>query len=106
MTIISSQHFIDWDIVENKINELQGVEKVVIPCSYVGFIDGIEYAMQNNCHHTLAAARELGIEIEYSIGSDPEDLTGEDLLEQRYNDGDWYNVENSNPAYDKFDLVW
>lgn len=106
MTIISSQHFINWEIVETKMEEIKGMDKVVIPCTYVGFINGIEYAMQNDNHHALAAARELGIEIEFNISNDSEDLEGETLLEQRYNDGDWYNVETSNPAYDEFDLVW
>lgn len=106
MTIISSQHFINWEIVETKMEEIKGMDKVVIPCTYVGFINGIEYAMQNDNHHTLAATRELGIEIEFNITNDSEDLEGETLLEQRYNDGDWYNVETSNPAYDEFNLVW
>ena len=106
MTIISSQHFVDWNIIEKKMEEIKDMSKVIIPCSYVGYIDGIEYAMQNNGHHTLAAARELGIEVEFVTEPDSEDLEGENLLEQRYNDGDWYNVETSNPAYDQFDLVW
>ncbi len=106
MTIISSQHFINWDIVEEKMAEIQNLDKVIIPCSYVGIIDGVEYAMQNDLHHTLAAARELGIKVEFEITSDTEDLEGEELLTQRYNDGDYYNVETSNPAYDEFDLIW
>ena len=106
MTIISSQHFIEWEIVEEKMEELKDADKVVIPCSYVGFINGVEYAMQNDGHHTLAAARELVIEVEFEIAADTEGLEGEELLENRYNDGDWYSVEISNPAYDEFDLVW
>ena len=106
MTIISSQHFVDWEIIEKKMEEIKGLDKVVIPCSYVGYIDGIEYSMQNNGHHTLAAARELGIEVEFVTEPDSEGLEGQELLEQRYNDGDWYNVETSNPAYEQFDLVW
>lgn len=106
MTIISSQHYINWDIVEEKMEEIQGMEKIEITCSYVGFIDGTEYAMQNDGHHTLAAARELGIPVEFTVQDDCEGLTGNDLLEQRYNDGDWYKVESSNPAYEKFNLVW
>lgn len=106
MKIISSQHFIDWEIVESKMEEIKDMDKVVIPCSYVGFIDGVEYAMQNDGHHTLAAARELDIEVEFETSADSEDLEGEELLENRYNDGDWYNVETSNPAYYEFDLVW
>lgn len=46
MTIISSQHYIDWDIVESKMLNIADVDEVVIPCSYVGIIDGVEYAMQ------------------------------------------------------------
>lgn len=106
MKIISSQHFIDWEILERKMEEIKDMEKVVVPCSYVGFIDGVEYAMQNDGHHTLAAARELGIEIEFEISADSEDLEGEELLDARYNDGDWYDVETSDPAYDEFNLVW
>lgn len=106
MTIISSQHYINWDIVEQKMKEIQGQGKVEIPCSYVGFIDGVEYAAQNDGHHTLAAARELGIPVEYIVNDDCEGLTGEELLDQRYMDGDWYDVESSDPAYEKFKLVW
>lgn len=106
MTIISSQHFIDWEIVERKMNEIKDMEKIVIPCTYVGFIDSVEYALQNDNHHTLAAARELGIDVEFDITPDSENLEGESLLEQRYNDGDWYNVETSNPSYNEFDLTW
>lgn len=106
MTIISSQHYINWDIVKEKMKEIKGQEKVEIPCSYVGFIDGVEYAMQNNGHHMLAAARELGIPFEFVVNYDCEGLSGKELLGQRYNDGDWYDVERSNPAYEKFDLVW
>lgn len=106
MKIISSQHYIDWDIVESKMEEIKEKIKVVIPCSYVGFIDGVEYTMQNDGHHTLAAARELGIEVVFETGTDSEGLEGEELLLNRYNDGDWYNVETSNPAYEQFDLIW
>jgi len=106
MTIISSQHYINQDIVERKMTEIKDREYVLIPCSYVGIIDGVEYAMQNDGHHTLAAARELGLEIRFSVDDDPEGLTGEELLESRYMDGDYYDVETSNPAYDDFTFVW
>lgn len=106
MTYISSQHYIDWAIVEDKIAELEGTERVEIPCSYVGEIDGVEYAMQNDSHHTLAAARELGLEVVYVVDDDCEGLTGEALLDARWMDGDWYNVETSDPANCIFDLIW
>ena len=106
MTYISSQHYIDAEIVEEKKAELEGVTEVVIPCTYVGVIDGVEYAMQNDKHHTLAAARELGIPVVFDVEDDAEGLTGEALREVRYNDGDYYNVETSDPMSDIFDLIW
>lgn len=106
MKYISSQHYIDAEIVEAKKAELEGVTEVVIPCTYVGLIDGVEYAMQNDKHHTLAAARELGIPVVFDVEDDPEGLTGEELLETRYNDGDYYDVETSDPMSEIFDLIW
>lgn len=108
MTYISSQHYIDWAIVEEKMDALKasGATSVTIPCSYVGYIDGVEYAMQNDKHHTLMAARELGLNIEFEVSADSEGLEGEDLLEARYNDGDWYNVETSDPYTGEVDFIW
>lgn len=106
MKYISSQHYIDAEIVEAKKAELEGVTEVVIPCTYVGTIDGVEYAMQNDKHHTLAAARELGIPVVFDVEDDPEGLNGEELLEARYNDGDYYDVETSDPMSEIFNLIW
>ena len=77
MRIISSQHYLDWDIVEEKINEIKGMEKVEVPCCEIGEIDGEEYAVQVDGHHTLAAARELGIPTEFTFEEDPDGLEGE-----------------------------
>ena len=104
--IVSSQHFIDWDIVEKKMEELSGCDCVTIPCWDIGEVDGIEMAIQADGHHTLAAARELGIKIKFDLIEEPEHLTGETALDAHYNDGDWYNVETSNPSTDSFDLIW
>lgn len=106
MKYISSQHYINWDVVEEKMEALKGADRVVIPFSYVGEIDGEEYAAQCDGHHTLAAARELGIEVVFEVKDDPEGLTGEELLDARYIDGDWYDVGTSDPAAEQFDLVW
>ncbi len=106
MTIISSQHHIDWNIVEHKMEELSGQAFVEIPCYEIGEIDGEEYAIQADGHHTMTAARELGIEVRFSFSPDPESLTGEAALDARWNDGDWYNVETSNPGCEEFDLIW
>lgn len=106
MKIISSQHFIDWEIVENKIEQLNGAEFVEIPCYEIGEIDGEEMAIQADGHHTMAAARELGIEVRFIFAEDPEGLTGEAALDARWMDGDWYDVVASEPENDKFKFVW
>ena len=106
MTYISSQHYLNLEIVEEKMEELDGVSEVVIPCTYVGIIDGVEYAMQNDKHHTLAAARALGIPVVFEVSDDSEGLVGEELLDARYNDGDYYNVETSDPIHEQFDTIW
>lgn len=106
MKVISSQHFIDWDIVEEKMTAISGLEFVEIPCYEVGEIDGEEYAIQADGHHTLTAARELGIEVRFVYSEEPEGLTGEAALNAHWNDGDWYNVETSDPSIDNFDLIW
>lgn len=106
MKIISSQHYLDWNIVEEKMNKIKDMEVVSIPCCEIGEIDGEEYAVQVDCHHTLAAARELGIPVEFTFSEDPEGLSGDDYLQAHYMDGDWYNVEKSDPAEERFSLVW
>ena len=108
MMIVSSQRFIDWDIVEQKMDELSasGVSEVTIPCWSIGEVDGVEMAIQSDKHHTLAAARELGLAIRYEFSDEPEGLTGVAALDAHYNDGDWYNVETSDPASDSFDTIW
>lgn len=108
MKIISSQHYINAEIINEKVDQLnaEGATKVIIPCYYVGEIDGEEYAIQADGHHTLAAARELGLNIEFEVEEDPEGLEGEDLLDARYNDCDWYDVEESNPAHGELSFIW
>ena len=106
MKIISSQHYIDWSIVEHKMAEIFGTEFVEIPCYEIGEVDGEEFAIQADGHHTLAAARELGISIHFVFMAEPEGLHGEKALDAHWNDGDWYDVESSDPANDKFVLVW
>ncbi len=106
MKVISSQHHIDWDIVEEKMQKINGLDFVEIPCWSIGEVDGEEMAIQADGHHTLAAARELGVDVRFTFSDEPEGLTGEDAMNAHWNGGDWYDVESSNPAYDQFDLIW
>jgi len=106
MTYISSQHYIDEIRVEEKMENIKDATEVVIPCYYVGEIDGEEYAMQADCHHTLAAARALGLNVIFDVKKDPEGLSGEAMLDARWMDGDWYDVEKSDPMNNQFALIW
>ena len=112
MKIISSQGYINDKIVEEKIQNLQKneVSAVEIPCEEIGSLDGEEYAIQIDGHHTLAAARELGLEIKFVISGKVDDYeqydNTEDRLTAHYADSDWYYVETSNPYYNEFDMVW
>ena len=106
MKVISSQHYLDWNRVEEKMEEIKDADIVDIQCHAIGEIDGEEYAVQVDGHHTLAAARELGIEIEFLFDDDPEGLTGEEYLEAHWMDGDWYDVEKSNPLEERYSLIW
>ena len=106
MKVVSSQHYINWSTVEDKMNEISGSEYVEIPCYEIGEVDGEEFAIQADGHHTMAAARELGIEVRFVFTAEPEGLTGEAALDAHWNDGDWYDVKSSDPANDKFNLIW
>ena len=92
--IISSQRYLNEDVVEQKKEELKesGVESVDIPVTYVGDIDGTHYSIVRDGHHTMAAAKELGININFVQQDDSEGLTGNDLLEQRYIDSNYYDI--------------
>lgn len=106
MKVISSQHFIDWDIVENKMEQIIGSDFVEIPCYEIGEINGENMAIQADGHHTMTAARELGIEIRFTFSSEPEGLSGEDALNAHWNDGDWYDVESSDISCERFNTIW
>ncbi len=88
--IISSQRYLDWNIVEAKIALLQGVESLVLEAWDVKAYD---CAVLYNGHHTLAAARELNIPVSFVVVDHPEGIEGDNLLEQAWMDSDWYNVE-------------
>lgn len=92
MKIISSQRYIDDQTVETKKQELIGEESVNIPVVDIE-VDGIEYSVVVDGHHTMAAAKELGIAINFEHIEDSEGLTGIKFLEARYIDSDYYDIE-------------
>ena len=108
MTYISSQQYRDWEIVDEKVAELEAdnTQVVIVPCWYVGEVNGVEYAVVSDKHYTMEAARQLGITVEFEVEDDPEGLTGEELLMVRNFGEDYYNIETSDAAENKFDLVF
>ena len=96
MLIISSQHYRDDKVTESKKSELIDCSELVLTVYAVG-VDDL-YILHDG-HHAREAAIELGIPVIYKCVDHPEELTGEDLLEQSCNGGDWYYIATG-------DFVW
>lgn len=99
MTIISSQRFRDWNIIMEKMEELEasGTTSVSIPVVNA-FSDDMYIVVDH--HHLMTAARELGIEIrfeevtdEISYYKDIEDHNTDGILEAHHMDAAYYYVD-------------
>lgn len=101
MKIISSQRHINYDIVEEKKEELKGAEYIVLPILDAEMVDldGNNLFILTDGHHRKEAAEELGIEIRFEEISNQHYLTGEELLNECWMDSNWYYIESGN-------LVW
>jgi hypothetical protein len=107
MTIISSQHYLNWETVEAKAEELKNANVSALSVPVVAcHIDGETYGIVIDAHHRMAAAKEIGIEVCFEEVDNAYGCDGEALLEAAYMDGDYYLVETSDPAAEQFDLVW
>jgi hypothetical protein len=97
-TIISSQRYISNEILNEKIAALENEKptEIVFEAWNVGTDD---LAILFNGHHTLEAARQLGIPYRFEVIDHPEHITGENLLEQTQIDSDWYDVETGKLAF-------
>ena len=98
MKVISSQRYTDWNIVNEKINQMEEDETKVLTLPVIdsGMTneDGEELYILIDGHHRKEAAEELGIKVEYEEVENEYNCTGEDLLKSNYMDSDWYYVEN------------
>lgn len=96
MKIISSQRFINYDIVDEKIEEIKNYENVTLPIIDAGMQDfnGESLFILIDGHHRKEAAEELGIEIRYEETENEHYVTGEELLSECWCDSDWYYIEN------------
>ena len=97
MTVVSSQQFIDWDIVAEKRemlenNEVEYVEIPVLEAEYQD-MEGNDLFIMIDKHHTLQAAKELGIEIIFDVvANDDGNAKGYLLFEEQWQDTNWYYV--------------
>lgn len=95
MKVISSQKFVDYKIVDEKIEEIKEYDFVTLPIirAEMKDLDDNELYVLIDGHHTKEAAEELGIKIVYEEVKNEFGLVGEELLEQMWMDSDWYCVE-------------
>ena len=94
-TIISSQRFIDNDILNQKIEKLEAARPAEIVLR-AWDVKERDCAVLFNGHHTLEAARQLEIPVRFEVIDHPEHISGDTLLEQAWMDSDWYEVETGN----------
>lgn len=101
MKIISSQRYIDYEIVDEKIKEIEGSTSITLPIidAEMKDLNGEDLYILVNGHHRKEAAEELGIEVLYEEVDNEYGVTGDDLLLQCRIDSDWYYVESGR-------LVW
>ena len=97
MQTISSQRYIDESIVDQKID----AQDFIVAVSPVFEFDGQQFRVVMDGHHSLAAAREAGVEPEFvEQDASENDKIGllddgklEDFMELAWIDSDWYDVE-------------
>lgn len=91
MKVITSQSYINDEIVNQKIEQISGQEFVELPVWTTDLKDddGNELCVLADGHHTYEAATELGIEVRFVEQAHPEGLTGEALLEAAWMDSDY-----------------
>ena len=104
MTIVSSQKYRNWDIIEDKIEELQasGADTVTIPVvnAYTKDEDGGDLYIIIDNHHLMVAAHTLGLDIEFEEVADEMSGTeeirnhdGEAIMENWYQDSPYYYID-------------
>lgn len=105
MTVISSQRFRNDEIIEEKIENLMASKEntITIPVvrAYTKDLEGNELFIMVDKHHTLEAARELGLDVEFeeiedelAYYEDIEEQNGEAICEAHWMDSNWYYINN------------
>jgi len=100
--IISSQHFLDDEIVQSKVDAAD----FVVTLSPVFEVEGVVVQVVLDGHHSFAAAQRVGVEPEYEVATvqtnDAINLIAADpvsFLEAVWVDGDYYDVINGGDVW-------
>lgn len=95
MKVITSQSYINYDIVDEKKVALSGASEITLTVWTTGLQneDGEDLCILADGHHTYEAAMELGIAVNFDEVDHPEGLTGDALLEQAWMDSDYHYLD-------------
>ncbi len=96
-TVISSQRYIDNDILNAKIAQIEAEKPEAVTLNVYAYND--EFAVLPDGHHTYEAAMQCDVPVIFEIVNHPEGLTGDNLLEQSWIDSDWYDVKTGRLAF-------
>lgn len=97
MKVITSQSYLDPEIVEAKKEQLAGVSSVdlIVWTTNLQDLDGEDVCILSDGHHTYAAATEMGIEVNFVAEDHPEGIDGEALLDAAWMDGEYHYLGSS-----------
>lgn len=100
-TVMSSQRFLNDETVEDKKEEIiaEGIKEIICPITkaYVQDLEGNDMYILTDKHHTLAAARELGVPVKFEeVENDFTTSTnGEDVCAEYYGGDQWFYINHA-----------
>lgn len=100
--VMSSQRFLDDEIVEEKKDEIiaKGIQEITCPVTkaHLQDLEGNELYILTDKHHTLAAARELNIPVKFEeVENDfTESTDGEEICAEYFMGDNWFYVNHPN----------
>ena len=98
--VMSSQRFLDDEIVEEKKDEIiaEGIQEITCPVTkaHLQDLEGNELYILTDKHHTLAAARELNLPVKFEeVENDfTESTDGEEICAEYFMGDNWFYVNH------------
>ena len=102
LVVMSSQRFLDDEIVEEKKEEIiaEGIQEITCPVTkaHLQDLEGNELYILTDKHHTLAAARELSIPVKFEeVENDfTESTNGEEICAEYFMGDSWFYINHPN----------